>query len=432
LTLAGSKPPRSQLGADRRLARRDIALGAASLVVLSACRRGSRLPSFTYDLDVDDRKALEALVGRFRAEQPGTKIEGIAARLRREPVDRVRASLEAGSAPALTHVPAEALPFLAEAGLLEPLDRYGDLSDIPPLPGFGQRDVFALEESRPIFGVPFDPAIPLMFVNRERLTRAGVGVPSTLGELRGAASLTTERRGDATTTWGLACPVTWSLWGSLLAARGGRMVDAQGKLDLGGDTGVAVLSMWHDMVHEDRSMRAPTESSHEATRVALEDFAASRANILLASSAHLGEIEARTRFDLDVSPMPPHGGNQVLRVGTFLAIPRAAPSDAKATAFALLRWLAAPSQAAEWARSTGGLPATRGAFQLLVESGYLTPQRRLGNILGNTGSAMRWPWDPALFRLEREIMDPLLRDAVVKKRDARAALAEALKRARAT
>jgi hypothetical protein len=113
-------------------------------------------------------------------------------------------------------------------------------------------------------------------------------------------------------------------------------------------------------------------------------------------------------------------------------IPRAAPADAKATAFALLRWLAAPLQAAEWARSTGGLPATRGAHQLLVESGYLTPQRRLGNVVGITGNAMRWPWAPALFRLEREIMDPLLREAVVKKRDARDTLAEALKRTRAT
>jgi sn-glycerol 3-phosphate transport system substrate-binding protein len=415
-------------------ARRDILLGAASLAALSACRRGSRLPSFTYDLDVDDQKALETLVGRFRAEQPGKQIEAIAARLRREPVHRVRASLEVGSAPALTHVPGEALPFLAEAGLLEPLDRYGDLSDIAPLPGFDQRDVFAPTVggvSRPIFGVPFDPAIPLMFVNRERLTRAGVGVPSTLGELRGAASRTTERRGDATTTWGLACPVTWWMWVSLLAARGGRLADAQGKLDLGGDAGVAVLSMWHDLVHEDRSMRAPTEPSHDATRVALEDFASGRASILLASSAQLREIEARTRFDLDVSSMPP-GGNQVPRGGTFLVIPRAVPADAKSTAFALLRWLAAPPQATEWARSTGGLPATRGAYQLLVESGYLAPPRRLGNVLGNTGNAMRWPWDPALFRLEREIMDPLLREAVVKRRDARDALAEALERARAT
>src|SRR5690242_16188337 len=106
-----------------RLTRRDIVLGAASLGVLSACRRGSRLPAFTYDLDVDDRKALEAIVGRFHAEQPGAKIEAIAARLRREPVDRVRSSLQSGSAPALTHVPGEALPFLAEAGLLEALDR---------------------------------------------------------------------------------------------------------------------------------------------------------------------------------------------------------------------------------------------------------------------------------------------------------------------
>jgi hypothetical protein len=67
-----------------------------------------------------------------------------------------------------------------------------------------------------------------------------------------------------------------------------------------------------------------------------------------------------------------------------------------------------------------------------VESGYLAPHRRLGNVLGNTGNAMRWQWAPALFRLERDIMEPLLRETVVRKRDARDALAEALKRARAT
>ena len=43
-----------------------------------------------------------------------------------------------------------------------------------------------------------------------------------------------------------------------------------------------------------------------------------------------------------------------------------------------------------------------------------------------------WPWAPNLFRIERDVVEPKLEDAVLSNRDAHAALDEARQEARET
>ncbi len=46
-----------------------------------------------------------------------------------EALAKLRTALAARAAPALTHVIGEVMPYLAEAGVLEPLDRFGETRD---------------------------------------------------------------------------------------------------------------------------------------------------------------------------------------------------------------------------------------------------------------------------------------------------------------
>ena len=80
-------------------------------------------------------------------------------------------------------------------------------------------------------------------------------------------------------------------------------------------------------------------------------------------------------------------------------------------------------QTIEWATSTGYFPVTRGAVAELARSGYYDAHPNDKVVLGELEAVEPWPWSPTLFRVEREIMDPLLEDAVLEGTNAAEALA---------
>ena len=71
------------------------------------------------------------------------------------------------------------------------------------------------------------------------------------------------------------------------------------------------------------------------------------------------------------------------------------------------------------------MPVTRTAVAELTETGYYAAHPNDRVALDQLDSVEPWPWSPALFRVQREIVEPLLEDAVLTRRDARDALDEA-------
>ena len=86
-------------------------------------------------------------------------------------------------------------------------------------------------------------------------------------------------------------------------------------------------------------------------------------------------------------------------------------------------------QAMEWATSTGYIPVSRGAVAELARTGYYDAHPNDKVVLGELESIEPWPWSPTLFRVQREIMDPLLENAVLEGKSASLALDEGRKEA---
>jgi sn-glycerol 3-phosphate transport system substrate-binding protein len=161
----------------------------------------------------------------------------------------------------------------------------------------------------------------------------------------------------------------------------------------------------------------------------MQDFLSERAAILWSSTAFLRYIEDNARFDVRVARLPGDLRQAVPTGGTFFVMLRGASAHEKQAAWQFLRWMVARRQAMEWATSTGYIPITGAAVEELTRAGYYDAHPNYRVALDQLASVEPWPWAPTLFRVQREIVDPLLEEAVLEQRDPAAALAQARREA---
>jgi sn-glycerol 3-phosphate transport system substrate-binding protein len=411
----------------RVASRRSVLAGALPLALLSGCRsferaaRNRARAAFWYSYGGKNREVLERLVARFHTEQVSTWIDATFQGDYFEALAKLRTSIAARAAPAMSHVVAEVVPYLEQAGVLEPLGGYEGASTLDMISGLAQDGTYVGGADRPLVAIPFNRSTPIMYMNGDMLERARVEPPSSWIELREAANKLTVR-GSGDTVWGFECPVAWWFWVALVGAAGGTLVDGAGRPTLGGEAGVRALDLWQTLVHKDRTMRPPLGRDYNAWQVAMQDFLSGRTAIIWSSTAFLRYVEENARFPVRVAALPGERRRAVPTGGTFFVLLRDAPAAEKKAAWEFLKWMVQPRQTIEWSTSTGYMPVTRSAVEELQRSGYYAahPNDRLA--LEQLDSVEPWPWSPSLFRVQREIVDPLLEDAVITGRDARAAL----------
>ena len=299
-----------------RVSRRPLLAGSLASALLACDARhssGGERAALWYSYGGKNREVLERLVARFHRDPRRPRLDATFQGDYFESLAKVRTAIAAGAAPALTHVVSEVVPYLAEAGALEPLDGYEGAAELDLVHEIAQSGTYLGGAERPLFAIPFNRSVPVMYVNAGMLERAGVGIPRNWTELRTAANALTVRRGAEIAVWGFECPVSWWFWAALMASAGGKVVDASGAVTLGGDAGVRALDLWQALVHRDRVMRPPLGRDYQAWQVTTQDFLAGRAAILWTSAAFLRYIEetagSRSRWRrcraTCVTPFPP-------------------------------------------------------------------------------------------------------------------------------
>ena len=371
-----------------------------------------------------NREVLLDLVARFNARQTRTLIKATYQGDYFEALAKLRTAVAAGVVPTFSHVVGEVLPYLAGANVLEPLDGYADARTIPYVAALAQSGSFRGGESEPLVAVPFNRSTPIMYLNGAVLERELKGhVPSTWDELADAA-LRLTRRGDRT-RWGYEVPIAWWFWVAMVGQAGGGIVGADGTPTLGGEAGAKALRFWQRLVHVDRSMRPPPGRDFNAWQATNEDFLAERVAITWTSTAFLRYLEENARFPVIAAPLPRDVRRSVPTGGTFFVILRSAPQGQKEAAWEFLRWMSEPEQAIDWATRTGYLPITEGAVERLSQTGYYAAHPNDLVAYRQLADAEPWPWAPNLFRIERDVVEPRLEDAVLRNRDAAMLLDEA-------
>lgn len=409
--------------------RRRALLGAAASLAAGCGARalGPGEVALWFSYGGKNREVLLDLVGKFNGSQGRYRVIPTYQGDYFEALAKVRTAMAAGLAPALTHVVGEVLPYLAEAGALEPLDGYEGARELGLVRALAQEGSYHGGERRPLWGVPFNRSTPIMYLNGSLL--GDRAAPRTWDELRALSLALTERTGS-TVRWGHEVPIGWWFWVALVGQAGGEVVAPSGETTLGGEAGVRALRLWQRMVHEDRVMRPPPGRDYNAWQVTNQDFLAGRAACIWTSTAFLRYLEENAKFPVIAAPLPSDVRASVPTGGTFFVMTRQAPAAEKEAGWAFLRWMCRPEQAMEWATRTGYMPITGEAVKRLEDGGFYRKHPNDRVAYDQLAAAQPWPWAPSLFRVQRQVVEPRLEAAVLRNQDAARVLAEARAEAR--
>ncbi|MDC0749101.1 ABC transporter substrate-binding protein [Polyangium mundeleinium] len=413
-----------------RLRRRDALITLASSFAALAgagCARGGKdgEASLWFAYGGTNREVLLSLVNRFNAEQTTYRIKAIYQGDYFEALAKLRTAIAARTAPALTHVVGEVVPYLAQAGTLLPIDETHHVTgDV--VPALGQTGCFVRGGERPIVCAPFNRSTPIAYYNRAIFDELGLHPPTTWSELESVARAATVRANDGTVTrHGFACPIDWWFWVALVGQAGGTVVEDDGTPSLGGEAGVRALEFWQRLVHEERTMKPPPGRDYNAWQATNTDFLAGRVAMIWTSTAFLKYLETNAKFPVGAAPLPGDVRRSVPTGGTMFVVPAASSEHERPAARAFLQWMMQPRQANEWATRTGYLPVSQKGLAELEASGYYREHPNDRVALDQLKDAFAWPWAPTLFRIQREAVQPRLEEAVLARRDARATLDEA-------
>jgi sn-glycerol 3-phosphate transport system substrate-binding protein len=369
-----------------------------------------------------NREVLLSLVGQFNASQGRFRVHATYQGDYFEALAKLRTALAAKAAPAVTHVIGEVVPYLAEAGVLEPLASFGPVDGFDLVPELAQAKGFTNGDARPLVALPFNRSTPIAYFNQRIFAELGLAPPTTWEELRAVAARATLPDGKR---WGFECPIDWWFWLALVGQAGGALLAPDGSPVLGGDAGVRAIELWQALVHRDRTMRPPPGRDYNAWQGANADFVAGRAAMIWTSTAFLRYLEENATFQVGAAPLPRDVRASVPTGGTFFVMPKGPPRAEQEAAFAFLAWMMEPAQANAWATRTGYIPVSRAGIAALTASGHYAAHPNDKVALDQLAVAEPWPWSPDVFRIEREAVQPRLEEAVLSGRDARVMLDEA-------
>jgi sn-glycerol 3-phosphate transport system substrate-binding protein len=82
-------------------------------------------------------------------------------------------------------------------------------------------------------------------------------------------------------------------------------------------------------------------------------------------------------------------------------------------------------QAIAWSTRTGYMPVSRPAVNRLVEQGWYSRHPNDRVAYDQLADAEPWPWAPDLFRIDRDVVEPRLEDAVLLGNDAHVSMEQA-------
>ncbi len=412
--------------------RRDVLRASAALAALGCVQRrrperedGRVVVTFWYAYGDLVRKVLLDLVARYNASQSRVLVKAVHQGDYFEALAKLRTAIAAGAAPTLSHVVLEVVPYLARAGVLEPLDDYEGARTLPFVPALDQRGSFAGSEREPLVSIPFNRSTPIVFANVRALEDEHVAMPRTWEELAEAARRLTRRASNGDIRWGFEVPISWWYWVAMVGQAGGRLVDPDGRMTLGGDAGVEAIRFWQRLVREDHVMRPPPGRDYQAWQSSNESFLQGRIAMMWSSTAYDRYRENNARFRVVAAPLPRRVQASVPTGGTMFVLLRAAPDEEKLAAWEFVRWMCDAEQTMAWSMRTGYLPVTRPAVARLTEQEWYARHPNDRVAYDQLTDAAAWPWSPELFRIDRDIVEPRLEDAVRSGRDARVLMDEA-------
>jgi sn-glycerol 3-phosphate transport system substrate-binding protein len=396
------------------------------LVLTALIGVGSALPAwagepitatFWYSYGGKVRQVTEDMVKKFNSSQTKYRIDGSFQGDYFQALAKIRAAITTKTAPTIFHVIGEAMPDLWQGGMFENLEPYVKSTGVKTeefvqaLSQHGYFDYYG--KSVPLFAIPFNRSMPVMYYNKDMLDAKGVKVPTSWDELRDAAAKLTVREGNDVKTWGFEVPVDWWFWHGLLYQAGGSLLSADGKQAAFRQKGGEALQYWVDMVNKHKIMKRPGGKDYNAWEVTNTDFITQKAAMIFTSTAFVNYLTENVKFKMGTAFLPKKEKFAAPTGGTFFVMIKDATPAQKQAGWAFIKWMSDPAQAIYWSQNTGYICTSEPAIKSAEMQKFYQDNPNYRVAYEQLKYAQRMPFTPALIRIQREAIQPNLEAPVI-------------------
>jgi sn-glycerol 3-phosphate transport system substrate-binding protein len=403
------------------MTRRLVGCGVAVLVALAlappAWAGEPITAAFWYSYGGKVRQVTEEMVKQFNSSQSKYRIEGSFQGDYFQALAKIRAAIPTKTAPAIFHVIGEAMPDLWESGMLESLEPYAKASGVKPedfVPALSQQGYFEYYgRSVPLFAIPFNRSMPIMYYNQDLLDAKGVKVPTTWAELRQAAAKLTVREGGQVKVWGYEVPIDWWFWHGMLYQAGGTLISADGTRAAFRQKGGEALQYWVDLVNKDRIMKRPPGKDYNAWEVTNTDFINQKAAMIVTSTAFVNYLTENAKFKMATAFLPKKERFAGPTGGTFFVMLKDATPAQKEAGWAFIKWMSEPAQAVHWSENTGYICVSQPGIASPEMQKFYRENPNYRVAYEQLKYAQKMPFLPALIRIQREAIQPNLEAPVI-------------------
>ncbi len=386
-----------------------LALGVLVTTAQSQASAPTTLTFWHYISQDAGSKVIADLVREFNASQRqyAVKIE--------EPGDfktiqvKLQAALSArGEVPAIVQVDNAYFTRLALGGVLNDLS--SNLRSLPAatLGDYNKTFLDYGDVGGKRLGLPWAGSTLVQFYNADAFRQKGLNPPRSWDDYQKAARALTSR----TAKGAIFFTDAW-IFASMVASRGGDILDAQQRPNLNSAQAQQTLQMMYDL---SRGNQALVRSFAEAN-FAVIDWVRTKTFLVTLPTSAYSVVKGQLPFQVSAVPMP----GKTLAGESQLVVPRGNTAQETAGAFAFWSFMTRPESTARFARATYYLPVRDSARKLLGDTAN-DPVMKAGlEALENAYNPPRL----AAYNEWRAILETQLERSLKGGVDPKAALAEA-------
>jgi sn-glycerol 3-phosphate transport system substrate-binding protein len=334
--------------------------------------------SFYYPVAVGGpiTKLVDTFAADFEKENPGIKVKPIYSGSYQESITKALTAVKSNDAPTMSVLLSTDMFTLIDEEAIVPFDPLiKTAEDQAWLKGFYPAFMENSQTGGKTWGIPFQRSTIVLYYNKEMFKDAGLDPgkpPATWKDMAEYAQKLTKRDASGKVTqWGVQIPASgfpYWLFQGLTTENGVQLMNSAGTETYYDKPAVVeALQYWMDLtskykVHPEGIVEWGTTP---------KDFFERKVAMMWTTTGNLTNVKNNAKFDFGVAMLPankrrgsPTGG------GNFYIFKQAKPEQ-QAAALKFIKWITAPSRAAQWGIDTGYVAVRPDAWETPAMKKYV-------------------------------------------------------------
>ena len=350
----------------------------AALAVASAAPRAETTLQFYYPVAVGGpiTKIIDGMVADFEHANPTIKVKPIYAGSYQDTIAKVLTAIKGGDVPQTAVILSTDMFTLIDEDAIIPFEELAKTeADRDWMAGFYPAFMENSRTGGKTWGIPFQRSTIVMYWNKDAFREAGLDAekpPANWDELVAFGEKLTKRDASGNVSeWGVEIPSSgfpYWLFQGLTTPNDVRLMNEAGTETRFDDPKVIeALQFWVDLSRKWK-IHPPGIVEWGTTP---KDFFERKAAIVWTTTGNLTNVRTNAKFPFGVAMLPAHTRRGSPTGGGNFYIFKKSSAEEKAAAFAFVKWMTAPEQAAAWGIATGYVAVSPAAWQTAAMKAYV-------------------------------------------------------------